>query len=589
MKLKTTLLLLLLLGLLGGAVWWQKRTELSERDVDVALFGGVDVSLVNRIRIDNLERSYNLRLERDGRGIWYITDPITYPAHPGVVAALLEDVAGAKALVVPKSEWGERELGFDPPKVVLEVEETRPEGPRLHAVELGAPDLDGVRLNVRKDGRYLRTLVRLYTTLNRNPADYRSLRALTVSGDEVLEVHRSGVVRLEPDSDEQDLELHAYRDGLAWRSTLPQRALLSALDVGVLVYGATRLEVSHIVEDEVRDPSFYGFDVPEARIDLKTADGRGETLLLTRAGIEKDWYAMRADAPQVWSLDAESALRLLYPSEAMVDLRFMRVPRKDVRGLRLVSAEGRELRFLRDAQGWSVARRLADGSRSTALVADGRRIEDELARLEALELRPLAELSEAAVPGDEQLELPAAIYLDVEGETLGGRLGPAGLLVPEGDRVLFQRGGDDLLLVADAWLLELAGTPLDEFRSKQLIHLVENETRTLVLRRAERSLRFERDDHGLWHRVGESAEAKQLLSLLDSLIYLKAESFLGEEHTLADPIEVAFERFEGPDVRYVLGADPGAEAGTASVAEVGGALSRLLSADLHARVATLFE
>jgi hypothetical protein len=576
MKFSTTLLLLVVVTLLAGAIYWQTRKEQAEHQVELALFEGVDLSRVQRIRVDNIERSYNLRLERDGAGVWYITDPITYPANSGVVGALLEDVQRARALVVSGEEAGARELGFTPPKIVLEVEEALPEGLRVHEVEIGATDLDGIRLNVRKDGRYLRTLVRLYTTLDRILQDYRSMRALTIPGDEVVEVHRTGRVQYELEDEFQDLEFHAYRDGLAWRATTPWQALLSAMDVGVVVYGATRLDVTRFVEDEVRDPAVYGFDVPEVRIDLKTGDGRGEILLLSRASIDGGWYAMRSDAPHIWALGEESALRLMYPSEAMVDLRFMRAMRREVQGLRLVSESGGELLLEREGEGWTVAERLSGGEISTPLIADAGRVEDELARLEGLELRPLPE----GESRPREPEFRSAIYLDHGRESLGGRL------APEGDGVLFQRVGDELLLLADAWLIELAQTPMSEFRSRNLVLLVENETRGLRLVRGERVLEYERDERGIWRLTAEEAEeAEELLALLDPLIYLKAESFLPAETRLADPIEVVFERFAGPPLRYVLGTD----ADSSSLAEVGGAFSRLRVADLHARVAAMFE
>lgn len=581
MKFRTTLFLLVVVACLAGAIVWQTRKEESELEVELGLFEGADLNYVQRIRVDNLERSYNLRLERDASGLWFITDPIEYPANPGVVTALLQDVARAKALVVSESEQSARELGFTPPRIVLEVEESRPEGLRVHKVEIGATDLDGIRLNVRKDGRYLRTLVRLYSTLDRTVQDFRSLRAMTLSGDDVVEVHRTGRVQHELEGEFQDLELHAYRDGAAWRATAPWRALLGALDVGIVAYGATRLDVVRFVEDAVRDPSIYGFDVPEVRIDLKTGDGREETLLLSRSEVEGDWYAMRSDAPHVWSIDRESALRLMYPSESMVDLRFMRALRQDVQGLRLISEGGRVLRLARAGELWTVTEELPGGEPCAPLPGDARRIDDELARLEGLELRPLPE----GGPRAEELELGAAIYLDIQGETLGGRLAPAGPLLPEGDGVLFQRTGDELLLAADAWLIELARSPASEFRSKSLIRLVETETRALRLTRGERRLDFVRDERGIWRARGEQQEAAELLALLDSMIYLKAESFLDAEAELRDPIVVQFDRFEGDPVRYTLGAGPE----SSTLAEAGGAFSTLRVADLYSRVAALFD
>ena len=129
MNLRTTLLLLILVLGLAGAVFWQKGREAAGVvDVDVPLFEGLDPAKVRVIRIDNIPRSVNVRLERDRAGVWYLTDPIEYPADQGVMNILFQDIAYGRAMVVPEEEWGETELGFDPPEMVLELDEERPDG-----------------------------------------------------------------------------------------------------------------------------------------------------------------------------------------------------------------------------------------------------------------------------------------------------------------------------------------------------------------------------------------------------------------------------------------------------------------------------
>ena len=589
MKFRTTLILLALLALVAGAVTYDElwRSWLGETEVEAGtrLFPAADASFVDRIRVDQIERGYTMVLERDSQGLWYITDPIEYPANAALVTTLLEDVNAAKGLGVPAAEQGERELGFDPPRVVLEVREMRPEGPVVHQIEIGATDLDRIRVNVRRDGRYLRTLVRLFTTLNKPLQDFRSLRAMTIAGEQVVEIQRTGRVQLEQDEDSIDLGLSAFRDGRAWRANLPWRSLLGALDVGVVVFGATRLEVQSFVEDEVRDLSIYGLDRPEVRLELKAGDGRGETLLLGRTAVGQPWFVKREDAPFVWSVDPENVLRLLYPFEAMVDLRFMRVLRREVDALRL-SVPGRgELRVLREAGGWSVVRVLPGGESSAPLVADARLVDEALGRLEGLELAPPGDGGATLV--DPEL-LGSALYLEVAGETLGGRLSAPGAS-GEHEGVVFQRSGDELQLLGEAWLAELCARPLEEWRSRLLVRLVEQETKALELEREGQLLRFERDGRGLWRRAGEEREAAALLPLLDPLIYLKAGEFLAEDTPLVDPIRVRFERFQGEPVEFLLGGTPAGEAGGPSRARVAGELSTLQVADLHPRVAALFE
>lgn len=573
MNLKTTGLLVVLLALLGAAIWWQTRSEERDRAVEVLLFGGADPQLVDTIRVENISRGYNMRLERDSSGRWFITDPFRYPADRASVRALLEDVGGARGLVPGEERWTDAELGFDPPRIVIEVDERRPEGSRTHRVEIGAPDLDRVRLNLRVDGRHLRALVRLYTTLDHILDDFRSRRAMTVTGDEVLEVHRVGKVQFEVEEEQQDLELHAIRDGAAWRATSPWRALLAGLDVGIVVYGASRLRVQRFVEDEGAELGDYGLDYPLARIDLVTRE-RTEVLLLGRKGMGGAWFAKRQDAPYVWSIDPESALRLLYPTEAMVDRHFMRARRQDVAGLRLDPGAGAEVLLERAGEAWRVS---AGGP---PLPADARRVGDELARLEALELGHLDQALRAELFARPPV-LPMEIRVEVGGESLGGRLGRA-----PGGELVFQRPGDDLFLLAPDWLAELAATPAVEFRSKQLLDLVENRLTRLRIAGAAGERAFTRDGRGLWHPEGEEREAEELLALLDPLIFLKAEGYPESAPELEAPLELVFEDFEGGETRLRIGAGT-LDGRPASLVEMGGVVAELQRAELHGELVAL--
>ncbi|MFT7669631.1 MAG: hypothetical protein ACI8X5_002336 [Planctomycetota bacterium] len=584
MNFKTTFLLLALLGLLAGAVWWQLKVEALEGDVDMRLFEGVDVSQVMTIRIDDIEDSSNLRLERDGQGLWYLTDPLNYPANPALVGLLLEDIASARGLLTPKEEWGEKELGFDPPRMVLEVDERRPDGIRTVRLEIGAPDLDRIRLNVRIDGQYLRCLVRLYTTLNHPLDGYRSRRAMTIRDASVIEVQRKGRIVFEVDGEAQDLELHALLDRTQWRSTLPKNALLGAMDVAGLIRGATGLEIKAFVEESAVDLKTYALDRPLARFDFKTDSGATETLLVSRPNLDGQWYAKRLDSPTVWSINPESALWLMVPTEVLYDRHFMRAFRDDVMSLRLVASPQKEVRLQRTPEGWVVQRKLASGEFSEQVPADKRRVEDDLARLEDLELDLLQEgLVDESARG---IDLDSAVYLDIGGEMIGGRLGRvmAGELATAG--LLFRRDGDELLLSAPDWIEGMVRASMDEFRSKALLFVHENQITEFQLARGEKSLVFKHDKFGIWHLGDSEDEAVELLPLLDPLMFLKAEEFLGTDLPMNDALELTFTRYQGEPVRLRVGAgeDP-----DTSVAEVGGSFSRLKAGRLHSQLSELLR
>jgi hypothetical protein len=333
---KTTWVLLLLIAVLAGAVYFQREAEEDTLLVDRALFEGIDVNAVHTIRIDSLKRSFNMKLERDSLGQWYLTDPINYPAAFAMVELLLDDIAGARAMPVPENERGVKELGFDPPQFVMEVEQTSATGEhRAMLIEVGAEDLDGMRLNVRADGVYLRCLRRLHSTLDHNLDDFRSRHPLTLGPESIVEVVRSGEVLYELDGEPVSQELVAIRDGHQWYATAPRQALLGNLDIGVFIISALRMEVMEFVTDEVQDLSQFGLDYPSARLEFKTASGVSEVLLLGRIGSRRPWYLTRTGTPYVWAITDETGFRLLTPFGGLVDQRFMRVRRDDVQQIEL--------------------------------------------------------------------------------------------------------------------------------------------------------------------------------------------------------------------------------------------------------------
>lgn len=578
MNLRTTLLLLLVALGLGAVVWWQRGQEAADVHlVDERLFEGVDVARVTAIRVDNVYRSYAMRLERDAAGSWYLVDPISYPADEGFVERLLDSIGRDRVMVVRPDEADAEALGFEPPRIVLDVYEDVGGESVRHRVELGAPDLDGKRVHVRKDGRYFRALRTIYTTLDRGFNEFRSQLVMHASGRDVVEVRRSGSYQIELGEPAQDLTFNAFLDGGAWHSVLPRRALLSPRDVGVLVFGALRLQARDFVEDEARDLGRYGLDAPLLRLDLGLDDGATESLLLSRSA-QSPWYAKAPDAPQVWLLEEAHVQRLLYPFEAMLERLFMTTRRGDVTALRLERGD-EELRLERGAEDWTLRTRRGDGPWSAPVRADGPRVEDWLGRLETLEVARFL-LDEP--PGEARGDL--AVTVETRYGEFGGRLGEE---VPgEGDAeplVRFQRPDDDLAALMPAWLAELARAPEREFLSLDLLALDEVRTTGLQLTGSAGEARFTRDDRGLWHRAGTSDEARDLLRVLDALLFLKAAEHLAEPVELADPVEVRFERAEGDPVSYRVGLGPDG----ATLLEVGAARARARRTDLHAELTAL--
>ncbi len=554
MNWKTTALLMILLTSLGALVLWQQDREANEVHlVDERLFEGVDASAVTEIRIDNIYRGFSMRLERDAQNYWHITDPLNYPADAGYVDALLKDVRSARVVVVGDQDASEEDLGFAPPAVVLEVTELTAQGERKHKVEVGAVDLDGVRVYVRRDGRYFRALRRLHNTLNREIDEWRSPRVIQLLGRKVVEVHRSGALQKQLEVPPEDLAMHAYLEGGVWRSVLPFEARLDPMDVGLLVQGIARLEVERYIEDEAQDLTIYALDKPLASMSLGFSDGSRETLLVSRIGNTSRWFAMREGGKNVVSLDDGAITRLTWPFELMLERHFMNARRGDVSAL-LLANEREELRVVRGPRDWTVEARSLGGPWSPALRADRRKVEEWLGKLETLEVeRFLLEEDPAVGPAPASVEARMSLHVETPSGLQGGRLGAlrAG---DEGEmRRLYRRDGDEVEGLLPTWTAELAQSTRYDFLSMDIVTLEEVEQVGLELRSGERVLNYTRDARGLWHVVGEEAEALELLSLLDPLLFVRASEHLEGAAPLEQAIHVTFTAHDGQQVSYAVG------------------------------------
>ena len=65
---------------------------------------------------------------------------------------------------------------------------------------------------LRRDGRFLRTLLRIGTTIDRSRNDYRSKRVLNLDPTHLVEVNRSGSVQFDPVDGPIPLRLNAIRE-----------------------------------------------------------------------------------------------------------------------------------------------------------------------------------------------------------------------------------------------------------------------------------------------------------------------------------------------------------------------------------------
>src|SRR5262249_25957104 len=154
---------------------------------------------VAKIRVDHLDRGFQLVLERDARGAWFLTDPLAYPALGELVTTLLDTLHDCRG--EPDDAVDLHAAHLDPPIVVVEVT-TGGATSDPWRVEVGGPDADPRRVFARVPApaagahaaanAVLRIPRTLATTLDRNPDDFRDPRATPMAGSEVVALRRTG-------------------------------------------------------------------------------------------------------------------------------------------------------------------------------------------------------------------------------------------------------------------------------------------------------------------------------------------------------------------------------------------------------------
>ena len=98
---KGTLFVLGALVLALGCLWLWKEREIASGGPaleEYPLCPGLALERVRALRIDHLEKGFQIKLERDAAGRWFMTDPVAYPAQVSLVRALLQGLEAAAAI-----------------------------------------------------------------------------------------------------------------------------------------------------------------------------------------------------------------------------------------------------------------------------------------------------------------------------------------------------------------------------------------------------------------------------------------------------------------------------------------------------------
>jgi hypothetical protein len=544
MHLRSLLLLFVVVAALAGLAFWQLREEGEQRaKLDAALLEGFDRGRVTGVRIDNLERSLQMRLERTSDGRWQIVDPLDFPADVAVMEALFGSLEMQR--LRPPLVEDLSKLRLDPPRVVLEITETVSGKPRVTRIEIGEVDIGDQYVYVRRDGVLGRTERALDTVLERDLPGWRSHLIMDFDARSVVELTREGGLPMQG-AEAMPVTLSAVLDG-EWRATAPFVAQLDPRQVATLVGALAMLRAESFI-DAPAPLEHYGLAQPVARIALVDARGATQAVRFAPEPQGEMWYVTREDRPYVYRVSSLGVGLCLPPSEGLVDRSFTRAARSEVTGLEL-AYEGGEISFRLDQRTWRVTGR-----------RDGREVLSEVAADEALVSQALSAIEQARAEQlyfDKQMraeDVRGRIELRLGASTLGGSLGAAVRTADGAEGVLFKRDGDELVTLLSPRVLELVRSEASAFQSLVLHKQLEMDTSYIEAKFGGVTRKWARDEHGHWARVGMETEAKEFARLVDRLLSMRATRMLRRgDDQVADPLEVRLATFSGAVTAFVLG------------------------------------
>lgn len=555
---KMTWVLLLLVLAVGGAGWYlQGQEEKIEAETNRELVPGLDRYTIRGLRIDNLERSVQLKLERRDRG-WFIVDPLEFPAAPAVVTQLLDSLTEIPAILIDGVDPGN--VGLNPPRFVVQIESDGPSGPATHRVEVGSEELDRQRVFVRVEGVLLKTLANLSTTLDRELYQWRDPRLSSTSVNSIQAFRRRGSYVFEEGGEEFSLDFDARLDpDQGWFATHPRDVIL---DIGRTRTYLVRALSSRalLFEDDALDAfTRLGLDDPTFTLELELEGAKRETLVFR----ENDgaWLAGVRGRHNVFRVEEHVAWGLMGPLEPLTDPRIVSIVRDSIDGFRILrdpfksSAGPAGLHFQRRGAAWFVS----GGSHLTPsgpeIPADKARVEEVLGTVERAMLAELLE-DEAF----EEQDVLAGVFVSAVGREYGGYVGDA-ISTPAGAKGhLFLRLGDGMRGVIGPEFEALTRLDLDHFRVRELHRINELEANWAEIQYGGTTHKYLRNSgNGRWSREGIRQEAVEFALLVDPLLLVRAKSFaegVGRDE-LADPVDIELMDTGGIPLTFTLGTREG--------------------------------
>ena len=245
--------------------------------------------------------SLHVRLQRQEKGKWRITEPVEVAADSGKVSDLLHSLTQDQIQTFPDKPASLKMVGLDPPRG--EIRLTLDGGTE-------ATLLLGEREKKEKGGVYARrsgeeqVLVLKETFLKEIPKQVADLRDRTL-----LALDREKVNTIELETPKGRTVLSKAED--TWGIKEPEEASADQGMINDLLWDLTTTRVKEFVDDDAKTLKPYGLDVPPVTVRLLDPQGKLlSTLTLARASNEEGAYVRVGDSQAVTLVEARLYERL---------------------------------------------------------------------------------------------------------------------------------------------------------------------------------------------------------------------------------------------------------------------------------------
>lgn len=245
--------------------------------------------------------SLHVRLERQEKGKWRITEPVEVAADSGKVSDLLRSLTQDQIQGFPDKPASLKMVGLDPPRG--EIRLTLDGGTE-------ATLLLGEREKKEKGGVYARrsgeeqVLVLKETFLTEIPKQVADLRDRTL-----LALDREKVDTIELETPKGRTVLSKAED--TWGIKEPEEASADQRMINDLLWDLTTTRVKEFVDDDAKTLKPYGLDAPPVTVRLLDPQGKPlSTLTLARASNDEGAYVRVGDSQAVTLVEARLYERL---------------------------------------------------------------------------------------------------------------------------------------------------------------------------------------------------------------------------------------------------------------------------------------